>query len=327
MQFTSNHCCFVSTILVYMYSIPMRSTSRPTQSSDCLVPLDLLLSLHNPTVTSDKENIIVPSGLAQLLGPWLFLFILYLFIQASPNCITTNPTVSVLTACSIAWDEVFRHMDQGNRDAGVGQFLVNIKSNCFPPWESQRTWTEDDGHLMLKGSLENQLRRMSSLFRQRIWVFLKDYNYNIILQEVSVILLHEILWENLLNHLKMQLASSLRHWCLHIEQPQAQHPPTSTHYYESTSPPEVWDLLVSDDSWYHHREAQNHSPEHSLSPFLAGGMIFPPPSRMLDPCQFSSNNWKLISFNSTWLHKKKKKKNFHFFKIFIFLFIFLSFPC
>ncbi len=77
---------------------------------------------------------------------------------------------------------------------------------------------------------------------------------------------------------QLQLASSLRHWCLHIEQPQAQHPPTSTHYYKFTSPPEVWDLLVSDTSWYHHREAQNHSPEHSLSPFLAGGMIFPPPS-------------------------------------------------
>ncbi len=103
------------------------------------------------------------------------------------------------------------------------------------------------------------------------------------------------------------IASSSRHWCLHIEQPQAQHPPTSTHYYEFTSPPEVWDLLVSDASWYHHREAQNHSPEHSLSPFLAGGMIFPPPSGMLDPCQFSSNNWKLISFNSSWLLKKKKK--------------------
>ncbi len=104
---------------------------------------------------------------------------------------------------------------------------------------------------------------------------------------------------------QLQLASSSRHWCLHIEQPQAQHPPTSTHYYESTSPPEVWDLLVSDASWYHHREAQNHSPEHSRSPFLAGGMIFPPPSGMLDPCQSSSNNWKLISFNSTWLHHKK----------------------
>ncbi len=44
---------------------------------------------------------------------------------------------------------------------------------------------------------------------------------------------------------QLQLASSSRHWCLHIEQPQAQHPPTSTHYYKSTSPPEVWDLLVS----------------------------------------------------------------------------------
>ncbi len=125
---------------------------------------------------------------------------------------------------------------------------------------------------------------------------------------------------------QLQLASSSRHWCLHIEQPQAQHPPTSTHYYEFTSPPEVWDLLLSNASWYHHREAQNHSPEHSLSPFLAGGMIFPPPSGMLDPCQSSSNNWKLISFNSTWL-LEKKKNIFHFFKIFIFLFLFLSFPC
>ncbi len=113
---------------------------------------------------------------------------------------------------------------------------------------------------------------------------------------------------------QLQLASSSRHWCLHIEQSQAQHPPTSTHYYESTSPPEVWDLLVSDASWYHHREAQNHSPEHSLSPFLAGGMIFPPPSGMLDPCQFSSNNWKLISFNSTWLYIKKKKKTLSLFQ-------------
>ncbi len=111
-----------------------------------------------------------------------------------------------------------------------------------------------------------------------------------------------------------QLASSSRHWCLHTERPQAQHPPTSTHYYESTPPPEVWDLLVSDALWYHHREAQNHSPEHSPSPFLDGGIIFPPLSGMLDPCQSSSNNWKLISFGTTWLHPKlvlkKKKKTF-----------------
>ncbi len=106
-----------------------------------------------------------------------------------------------------------------------------------------------------------------------------------------------------------QLASSSRHWCLHTERPQAQHPLTSTHYYESTTPPEVWDLLVSDALWYHHREAQNHSPEHSRSPFLAGGIIFPPLSGMLDPCQSSSNNWKLISFGTTWLHPKLKKIN------------------
>ncbi len=118
---------------------------------------------------------------------------------------------------------------------------------------------------------------------------------------------------------QLQLASSPRHWCLHIEQPQAQRPPTSTHYYESKSPPVVWDLLVSDASWCHHWEPQNHFPEHSRSPFLAGGMIFPPPSGLLDPCQSSSNNWKLISFNTTWLHHKNKKYT----KI-LYLFLYLS---
>ncbi len=80
--------------------------------------------------------------------------------------------------------------------------------------------------------------------------------------------------------------------------------------------------------WHHHREAQNHSPEHSRSLILAGGMIFPPPSGMLDPCQSLSNNWKLISFNTTWLHHKKIQiKILPFFYIFIFFFLFLSFPC
>ncbi len=51
------------------------------------------------------------------------------------------------------------------------------------------------------------------------------------------------------------------------------------------------------------------------SPFLDGGIIFPPLSGMLDPCQSSSNNWRLISFSTTWLHPKlvpKKKKKNHF---------------
>ncbi len=103
-------------------------------------------------------------------------------------------------------------------------------------------------------------------------------------------------------------SSSSRHWCLHIEQPQAQHPPTSTPLSQYTSPQEVWDLRVSDALWCHHREAQNHSPEHSLSPFLAGGMNFPPLSGMLNPWQFSSDAWKLISSVITWLNLKKKKK-------------------
>jgi len=124
---------------------------------------------------------------------------------------------------------------------------------------------------------------------------------------------------------QLQLASSSSHWCLHIEQPQGQHPPTSTHYYEFTSPPEapptsthyyeftsppeVWDLRVSDASWYHHREAQNHSPEHSLSPFLAGGMIFPPHPECWIPVnlQATTENSSL----STLLDYIKEKKNLH----------------
>ncbi len=119
-----------------------------------------------------------------------------------------------------------------------------------------------------------------------------------------------------------QLASSSRHWCLHTERPQAQHPPTSTHYYESTSPPEVWDLLVSDALWYHHREAQNHSPEHSHSPFLDGGIIFPPypecwiPVNLQATTEDSSLSALLDFILNLFL---KKKKNFPF--------IFLSFPC
>ncbi len=56
------------------------------------------------------------------------------------------------------------------------------------------------------------------------------------------------------------------------------------------------------------QRGSNHSPEHSRSPFLDGGIIFPPLSGMLDPCQSSSNNWKLISFGTTWLHPKLKKR-------------------
>ncbi len=97
-------------------------------------------------------------------------------------------------------------------------------------------------------------------------------------------------------------SSSSRNWCLHIEQ--AQHPPTSTHFWESTSPPEVWDQRVSDVLWYQHRAAQNHFPELFHSPFLAGGMNFSPLSGMLNPWQFSSDTWKLISFVTIWQKKQ-----------------------
>ncbi len=47
------------------------------------------------------------------------------------------------------------------------------------------------------------------------------------------------------------------------------------------------------------------------SSFLAGGMNFPPPSRMLNPWQFSSDTLKLISYIITWLHLKIKKHILH----------------
>ncbi len=98
---------------------------------------------------------------------------------------------------------------------------------------------------------------------------------------------------------RLQLALSSRHWCLPIEQPLAQHPPTSTHWWQSTSPQEAWDLRASIASWCHHREAQNPFPERFHSSFLAGGMNFPSQSGMLSPWQISSDTWKLISFHLT----------------------------
>ncbi len=106
---------------------------------------------------------------------------------------------------------------------------------------------------------------------------------------------------------QLQLSSSSRHRCLHIEQPQAQHPPTSTHYYESTSPPEVWDLLVNDASWYHHREAQNHSPEHSIHHTLLVEWSPPPhPERWIPVNLQATTENSSLSTLLDFIHKLKK---------------------
>ncbi len=106
---------------------------------------------------------------------------------------------------------------------------------------------------------------------------------------------------------QLQLASSSRHWCLHIKQPQGQHPPTSTHYYESSSPPEVWDLLVSDASWYHHREAQNHSSELSHSTVPGRWNDLPTPIRNAGiPVNLQATTENFLSSDTTWLHHKLK---------------------
>ncbi len=88
---------------------------------------------------------------------------------------------------------------------------------------------------------------------------------------------------------RLRLASSSRHWCLHI---QVEQPPSYFHsllriYIPSRSPRSTSErhLVV------HHREAQNHFPEHFRSPFLASGITFPPLSGMMIPWQFSSD-WR-----------------------------------
>ncbi len=94
-------------------------------------------------------------------------------------------------------------------------------------------------------------------------------------------------------------------------------------YYKSTFPPGVWDPLVTDASWYHHREAQNHFSEHfhfftfTRSLFLAGGTIFLPLSWMLIPWQSSSDSWKLISVNTIWFHQKKRCLSLYLFLPFL----------
>ncbi len=105
---------------------------------------------------------------------------------------------------------------------------------------------------------------------------------------------------------RLQLALSSRHWCLHIEQPQAQHPPTSTYYYESTSPPEVWDLRATPRGAITERHKIIQIV--FIHRFKAGRMNFPPLSGMLNLWQCSSNTWKLISSIITWLHLKKTNK-------------------
>ncbi len=73
-------------------------------------------------------------------------------------------------------------------------------------------------------------------------------------------------------------------------------------------PPEAWDLRVSDASWCHHREAQNHVPERFHSPFLAGGMTFHPYPECWVPDNFQATpeNSSLPSSLDNYFLKKKK---------------------
>ncbi len=75
-------------------------------------------------------------------------------------------------------------------------------------------------------------------------------------------------------------------------------------------PSEVWDLLVSDALWYHHREAQNHSPEHSRHHSWMGNNL-PTPIRNAGSLSIFKQQLKnsslsaLLDFILTVLKKKK----------------------
>ncbi len=109
-----------------------------------------------------------------------------------------------------------------------------------------------------------------------------------------------------------QLASSSRHWCLHTERPQAQHPPTSFHSLLRIHIPSRSLRSASERHLVVPSQRGSKSLSRTFSFTIPGwwnNLLFPPLSRMLDPCQSSSNNWKLISFGTTWLHPKLKKIN------------------
>lgn len=204
MQFTLNDCCFVSTILVYMYIwCPWDPHPGRHKAVTALYlwtycfPFTIQQSLLTRRISS------FPVDLHNFLD--LDYFLLYLFIQASPNCITTNPTVSVFTACSTANGNETKYSDiwvKVTGILGVGQFLVNIKSNCFPTLGVTGVdWTFDvDGHLMLKGRWEhqleywNQFRRMSSIIlAKNLGVFKElQLQYNPIRNDSNTVALNKM---------------------------------------------------------------------------------------------------------------------------------------
>ncbi len=116
---------------------------------------------------------------------------------------------------------------------------------------------------------------------------------------------------------QLQLASSSRHWCLHYRTTTGS-APTYLHsllrIYIPSRSPEI--LLVSNASWYHHREAQI-TLQNILVHHPGWWMILPPLSGMLDPCQSSSNNWN-SSLSTLLDFIINKYKYFPFFYIFIF---------
>ncbi len=115
-------------------------------------------------------------------------------------------------------------------------FTIQLGSSTITPSNSVRNLgVIFDDQLTFKNHIAKTARscRFALLNIRNIRPFLTQQAVQLIVQPMSRLSLCPC------TGYRLQLASSSRHWCLHIEQPQAQHPPTSTHYYESTSPPEA----------------------------------------------------------------------------------------
>ncbi len=138
MQFTSNHCCFVSSILVYISGAHEVHIQADTKQ--------WLPCTSGPTAFPAQSNSHFWQG-EYHRSQWTCtaswpLIIFIIFIHTSFSKLNHHKSHSVclhcLFHCKWAWDEVFRHMDQGNRDCRCGTVSCKHKIKLFSHLGSHR---------------------------------------------------------------------------------------------------------------------------------------------------------------------------------------------
>ncbi len=117
---------------------------------------------------------------------------------------------------------------------------------------------------------------------------------------------------------QLQLVSSLSHWWLHIEQPQAQKPPTSTHYYKSTSSRSL--RSASERRLVVSSQRGSKSLSRTFSFTVPGWWNdLPTPFRNAGSLSIFKQQLNLISFNTTWLSHKKNPSLFLYLHLSLYL--------